>query len=45
MRLSNRADIFGGKFACCEEEKNGLFCTIFDKFNIIADTYVTPTCI
>ena len=33
MRPSNKADIFGGKFACCEEEKNGLFCTIFDKFN------------
>ena len=41
MQPSNRADIFGGKFACFEEEENG-FCNIFDKFNLHADTYVTP---
>ena len=42
MRPSNRADIFGGKFACFEEEENGfaIFLT-----SLIADTYVAPTCI
>ena len=42
MWPTNRADIFGYKFAFFEKENNK-FCNIFDKFNLHTHVYVCYT--